>query len=189
MKYRDYKDFRLGHYYHIYNRGNNKEVIFFDISDFVAFMLRLRVVLGLVPCPKGLYIRALHKNQFKILIYCLMPNHFHFVIQQQSEVPIGVLLKKVCTSYSIYFNKKYNRVGRVFQDIFKAKLIPTDEYLVYVSRYIHRNPDSNILIYPYSSLQEYIAKSDICDTTIILKYFNDNPQDYLNYVKGPSFEG
>src|SRR3989344_4815697 len=98
--------------------------------------------MDMIPIPNagqrgGLWVRPIPKGSFTILAYCLMPNHFHILIRQNLKIPIGQLMIKVCTSYAKYFNHKYNRVGNIFQDTFKAKVIETDEYLSYLSAYIH----------------------------------------------------
>jgi REP element-mobilizing transposase RayT len=192
MRYRDYKQFRANNYYHVYNRGNNKQPIFLDDSDFLAFLKRLKLALGFeikrVPLwTKGapLSIKPFPAGSFEIIAYCLMSNHYHFLIKQCNEIKISNLIGKVCTSYSMYFNKKYARVGSLFQDQFKAKLVEDDAYLVYLSAYIHNNPE-NPLTYSYSSLQEYITKDIVrlCENKIPLEYFDGNRQKYKAFVIG-----
>src|SRR5205809_297696 len=118
MKNRDYKKFGAGEYYHVYNRGDGKENIFLDDQDFMFFMLRLRQ--NLVPDEGSKdRIKSLPPNSFSLVSYCLMPNHFHFLLRQNADIPTTKLMTKVCTSYSMYFNKKYNKVGHVFQDQYK----------------------------------------------------------------------
>src|SRR5579862_7327753 len=121
MRTRDYKNFSKDNYYHIYNRGNNKEVIFRDKDDYVLFLSRLKE--NLFPelyrattdgnrsstCTR----KALPSGAFSLLSYCLMPNHFHFLIKQNSNLPINALISKVCTSYSMCFNLKYKQTGSV----------------------------------------------------------------------------
>lgn len=117
MKNRDYKQFGAGEYYHVYNRGNGKQNIFLDNDDFSFFLWRLRQ--NLFPSAEDGGRRVqLPADSFSLISYCLMPNHFHFLIKQNSDIPTSKLLLKICTSYSIYFNKKYNRFGHVFQDQF-----------------------------------------------------------------------
>jgi putative transposase len=164
--------FQKNSYYHVYNRGNRKQNIFFQNKDYERFLERLRE----------------YKDKFDITIlgYCLMPNHFHFLLRQESDIPISLFMLRLCTSYAKYFNIKYEEVGSLFQGRFKAKIIDSDEYLLQVSRYVHRNPLSistpgvELTAYPWSSYAAYVngEKNNIIDSSYILNYFSEN-----NYLK------
>ena len=84
----------------------------------------------------------------------------------------------------MYFNKKYGRVGGLFQDQFKAKLVEHDAYAKYLSAYIHNNPHS--LEYDYSSYKDIIGlrNGQIVDKSIVLGWFNDNVNEYKKFVEG-----
>lgn len=184
MLYRDYKEFRPGDYYHVFNRGVNKQPIFIDDEDYFQFLKRLQIILDLIPVSMiKTNIRPLPKDSFSILAYCLMPNHFHMLIRQNTDIGIDKLILKLCTSYSIYINKKLGRVGALFQDTFKAKLIDNDQYATYVSAYIHNNPE-NPNLYPFSSYKEIIKPQGnlICDRALLLGWFNNSPLDYKKFV-------
>lgn len=185
MRFRDYKIFRQGHFYHVYNRGVNKQPIFLDSQDFYNFIKRVNLTLGLTRGILGEKnrIKALPDGAFAILCYCLMPNHFHFLIRQNSEIGLEKLIQKVTTSYAIYFNKKYDRVGAVYQDAFKAKIVDSDSYLTYLSAYIHRNPE-NYLDYDFSSIKDYLQGrgGKLCDTSFILGMFNNDPRQYQKFL-------
>ena len=184
MNARDYKLFRPGEYYHVYNRGDNRENIFLDEQDYFNFLKRFKFALGLdLDTKTKLRIRPFPPKTFTIIAYCLMPNHFHMIIRQDTKAPIGLLINKVITSYAKYFNAKYGRVGNVFQDTFKAKLIDNDDYLSYLTAYIHNNPNDAIE-YPFSSMLDYLGNrtSDLCDISFVLKYFQDNKQRYKEFV-------
>lgn len=157
---RDYKNFSAGSFYHVYNRGTAKGLIFLDNEDFCFFLNRLNEALSSSSenrTRRNPYARTLlPPGSFQLVCYCLMPNHYHLLIKQNSDVPISKLMIKICTSYSKYFNKKYNRIGTLFQDRFKAVYVKSDEQFVHLISYIHMNPvraglvtDSND--YPYSS--------------------------------------
>lgn len=192
MNNRDYKILRAGCIYHIYNRGNDKKLTFLDSSDYQAFLLRLKL---LQAKPVSKIIFATRKNRvritpfkpddFTILAYCLMPNHFHLLIKQNSDVSVGVFMKRLLTSYSKYFNVKHEQVGNLFQDVFKAKLVETDEYATYVSAYIHNNPE-DLLTWQYSSFPDYCLGRPgiICDKSFILSYFKDDSEMYKSFVLG-----
>ncbi len=108
MNKRDYKNFAPGVISHIYNRGNNKEKIFYDDQDYIAFLFRLGLALGLekenlnkekvISAPHSRIRINAQKNLFKIHAFCLMPNHFHLIIEQLKDESISKLVSKVCTS-------------------------------------------------------------------------------------------
>lgn len=186
MRYRDYKNFRPDNYYHIYNRGNNKQDIFLEPADYFQFIKRIKIILQQDINQTRLTqssIKPLPKNSFVIIAYCLMQNHFHFLIRQNSNIGINRLISKLCTSYAIYFNKKYGRVGRVFQDKFKAKHIDDERYLLHLTAYIHNNPNSP-LNYKFSSFNEYIGviNNKITDSQTILSYFSGDVDAYKKFV-------
>lgn len=146
---RDYKIFEQGSFYHIYNRGNNKEKIFLDEQDYCAFLFRMGLALGfetkelthtLLSTPYSrIRINGIKKDKIKLHAFSLMPNHFHFLLEQKDKDSISALIHKAITSYSKYFNKKYGRVGHVFQDQFKAVLIESNPQMMWTSAYIHMN--------------------------------------------------
>lgn len=173
--------FQEGAFYHVYNRGNRKQNIFLNYKDYQRFLKRTR--------------EFKEKFGVTILCYCLMPNHFHFLLRQDSEVSLSVFMLRLSTSYAKYFNIKYEEVGSLFQDRFKAKLIETDEYLLQLSRYIHRNPKEllpstpgvELVDYQWSSYAAYLngAKNELVDPHFILDYFaKANPsKDYKDFVE------
>lgn len=132
--------------------------------------------------------KLLPPNSFELIAYCLMPNHFHLLIQQKTELPITKLISKVCTGYSKYFNKTYERVGQLFQDQFKSITIDDNEQLLWTSFYIHKNPIEAGMVenpeqYNWSSYKEYLEnKNYFCNKKIILEQFN-NPKKYFEYFK------
>lgn len=175
---RDYKIFAPGEFFHIYNRGNNKQDIFIEDSDYEFFMLRLKQ--NLYPDKfDELKIQPLPPNSFSLVSYCLMPNHFHLLIRQNSEVTTSKLMLKICSSYSKVFNKKHERVGHIFQDQFKQVLINGDDYLKWVIAYICQNPKVAGLVkhpsdYKWSSYRENMRNLDsygVCDNKIIGELF------------------
>jgi putative transposase len=188
MRYRDYKIFRPGCYYHVYNRGNNKQDVFLGEGDYISFLRRFCLVLGLPVSAARTSIRPLPVGAFSIVSYCLMPNHFHLLIRQNTDVGVDKLLLKLCTSYAIYFNHKYDHIGNVFQDAFKAKLVENDMYAKYLSAYIHNNPAD--LDYDYSSYKDIMGIRDgqICDTSIVLSWFNNSPYQYRDFLRSVTKE-
>ncbi len=136
----------VGEYYHIYNRGNNKQKIFFDISDYIRF----QELLYAVNTTKSITLRLIDKDErflfdrgeqiVAIGAYCLMPNHFHILITPLIENGIQMFMQKLSTGYSMYFNKRYERTGSLFEGRFKSEHADNDEYLKYLFSYIHLNP-------------------------------------------------
>lgn len=191
MNSRDYKIFRDGNFYHIFNRGNNKQTIFFENQDYFVFLSRIKLALGFskVLFEEGkknqVRIHPFPKNTFSIICYCLMPNHFHFLVRQNADTGIDRLISKVCTSYAKYFNLKYGHIGNVFQDRFKSKIVETDSYLTYLSAYIHNNP-SNPLEYDFSSFKDYLGvrQGQICEKSFLLSLFNNDQRQYKKFVLG-----
>ena len=206
MKNRDYKNFVPGNIFHIYNRGNNKENIFFDEQDYRAFLFRLGLCLGsteeelnkekLISMPYSrIRITDMDKNNFKLHVFCLMPNHFHLMVEQIGDISISNLMLKLCTSYAKYINKKYERVGHIFQDQFKAILIEDNSQLMWTSAYIHMNPVKDKLVkhpaeYLWSSYNDYANKRNlpIVNKELLLGTFGDvknfTEQTLIYDVKG-----
>lgn len=195
MNNRDYKEFSKDEIYHIYNRGVGKMNIFKDEEDFKVFLFRLKE--NLFPeltkrkgVPKSAYRRkVLPPNSFDLIAYCLMPNHFHLLIKQNSEISISTLILKLCGGYSKYYNKKHNRVGSLFQDKFKAVRIYRNEQLLWTSLYIHENPlkaeiIDNLNEYKWSSYLDYVGlqNDNLCKKEIILEQFG-SPKTYSNNFK------
>jgi putative transposase len=156
MNTRDYKQYGKGEYYHIYNRGNLKADIFLDDEDYKSFLFRLQRNLFPEEDFSKIRTQKLPANCFSLVAYCLMPNHYHLLIRQNTDLPTSKLITKICTSYAKYFNKKYDRVGHLFQDKFRQALVDNDSYLLWLSAYIHQNPAVARLVdkpemYPWSS--------------------------------------
>ncbi len=135
-------------FYHIYNRGTDKRTIFKDVADYDRFL----ELLFLSNSFLAVDIRHVRKSYEPIYdfergdslvhigAYCLMPNHFHILLTQAVEHGIQKFMQKLLTGYSMYFNKKYERSGALFESRFKSQHASTDEYLKYLFSYIHLNP-------------------------------------------------
>ncbi|MBI4097067.1 MAG: transposase, partial [Candidatus Levybacteria bacterium] len=163
------KVFTENGHYHVYNRGVEKRKIFQDEHDYAVFLYYLKIYLSPVEELKQLITSSkmnmrvqrffpLNLSQeLDLLTFVLMPNHVHLLIKQYKVNSITKLMHRLSTSYTMYFNKKYKRVGSLFQGVYKACLVETDEYLLHLSRYIHLNPgyhlsslrNMNFSSYPY----------------------------------------
>jgi len=147
--------------YHVMIRGNERKDIFLDKEDKLRFIDTLR-----------------EKNKdgkYAIYAYCLMDNHVHLLINEGSE-EISRIMKRINISYAYYFNKKYGRIGHLFQDRFKSEAIDKDAYLLSVVRYIHNNPVKAGIVkcvseYQWSSYSAYTESNQpgIVDKGFILE--------------------
>lgn len=169
-----YKSYYSGAIYHIYNRGNNKQNIFEEANDFINYLKRLRT--------------AKEAHNISVIAHTLMPNHFHLIARQNSEVPIHKFISSLHTSYVMYFNKKYKRVGHLFQGRFNQRIVKGDEDLLYLSCYVHLNPELDGLVkkaedYGWSSFRDYVGlrQGTLCDKTLLIDLLKLN-------LQGQSFE-
>ena len=177
-------------YYHVYNRGVEKRNIFEDKQDYGVFLGYLKEYLSPVPDSKSITKVVSIKDtvfngiprqpnnyfgQIKLLVYSLIPNHFHFIIQQSQKGSMKKFIHSILLRYSMYFNKRYGRVGPLFQGRYKAVVIDNDSYLLHLSRYIHLNPSefTDDLIDSPSSYADYLKLKNTTwlNTDIILSYF------------------
>lgn len=139
-------------YYHLYTRGVDKQTIFKDQQDYTVFMGLLKRYLSADSSKSpSRHSYTSYREQLELLCYALMSNHVHMLVYQQDEHTISQFMRSVLTSYSMYFNKRYKRVGPVFQSRYRGVLIDSDSYLYHISRYIHRNP-SRWRHAPYTSI-------------------------------------
>ncbi len=134
-----------GEYFHIYNRGNSKQVIFKDRFDYERFQILLFVSNATLPF-KLYHIEQPYKDFERgdqlvhIGAYCLMPNHFHILLTPAVKDGVSLFMQKLATGFSSYFNNKYDRTGGLFEGRFRAEWADSDEYLKYLFSYIHLNP-------------------------------------------------
>src|SRR3989344_4633956 len=149
------------YYYHIYNRGVEKRKIFLDKQDYFVFKNYLQRSLdpGLKILPAGFNNIHNISDKIELVAYCLMPNHFHFMFKLHSQDGITKLLRMLLTSYVMYFNKKYERNGALFQGKPKGILIESESHLLHLTRYIHQNPEellksTSVRGYEFSSYAE-----------------------------------
>jgi putative transposase len=180
-------------YYHVYNRGVNKQNIFESPLDYSVFLNYLKEALSPVPAIQELQKfevqingstflkpKRLPKNfngEIDLIAYGLMPNHFHLIIKQGKKESMEKFVKSLSTRYSMYFNKAHERVGPLFQGVYKAVYIENENYLLHLSRYIHLNPRSYFadLASGYSSYADYlgIKKSPWLNPHPVLDFFNN----------------
>ncbi len=172
--------FVQGQYYHIYNRGSGRQPIFRE-SDNYLYVLRLMKKYAVKLCVA-------------VIAYCLMPNHYHFLLRQDSERAAGLLAQRVFNSYTKAFNKRYSATGTLFAGRYKAIHIDKDEYLLHVCRYVHANPVKDRLVtrledWPYSNYQEWVGARDgmLVDPNFVREHFpatRTYRQFVLDYLAG-----
>lgn len=187
--------FITGEYYHIYNRGIDKRIIFKSKFDFERFLMLLYVANSTESFRLDQLINYQHKTFPEIFLvdrgktlvsigaWCLMSNHFHILLKQETDGGITKFMKKIGTGYSMYFNIKYERTGSLFGGLFKSKLIGVDDnYMRHLFGYIHLNsldikfPDwENIIQKPSHEMKDFLEK---------YRY-----SSYLDYIKGGRIEG
>ncbi|MBI3485410.1 transposase [Candidatus Daviesbacteria bacterium] len=184
-----------GQIYHIYNRGSEKRPIFGSRRDYQRFLKTIRYYQLEGPKPKLSNFTRFHtfkpdlsKKIVEVLAFCLMPNHFHFLIKQIKDGGITEFISKLSNSYTKYYNTKYSRIGPLFQGEFKSVIVEDDEQLVHLSRYIHLNPISSLLVknlnqYEWSSFKEYLdnVSEGICNKHDVLGFFK-SPKDYIQFI-------
>jgi len=160
------------HFYHFYNRGNNRQAIFFERDNYVYFLRRLKKYL---------------REYLDILAYCLMPTHYHILarvrtpqtseVLETSEVPVSQAMQKFIISYTKAINKRFDRVGALFQGQFKAKLVEEQNHLLTLCLYIHANPVKDGLVdtpelWEFSNYLEWIDKRP--GTLVDRDFINEN---------------
>ena len=164
-----------GSYYHIYNRGVNRGDIFYKESDYFFCLKRVS--------------NYCKKYSVQVIAYCLMPNHYHFLIRQDGEVPVSRWIQTVFNGYAQAFNKENNRKGTLFESRCQIKLIDKEAWLLHLVRYIHLNPVQAGLVFdakdwPYSNYLEWIGERNgsLVDRDFIKRSF-DSANVYIDFVR------
>lgn len=143
-------------YYHVYNRGIDARTLFKDDEDYSVFLNILKRHLDTEPTFDSSGRQYERFDDIELIAFCLMPNHFHMLIYQDSPEAMTRLMRKVATAYSVYFNRKYRRSGRLFQGPYRAKKITSESYFLHITRYIHLNP-KDYLGWEWSSLDVFLG--------------------------------
>jgi len=196
-----------GEYYHIFNRAVNKQVIFHDTSDYFRFLfLTLYFQSPIIFQQLGRKVKEfvqsraldsveedeiIKKRRNELVAFCIMPNHFHLIVKELDEGGIAAYMQRVLTSYSKYYNTKYEKSGHVFQGPYQAVHVEDNRQLLHLSAYIHRNPReiskwfNKEEQYPWSSYQDFIGENrwgNLIMLDIIIGQFKDKAE-YENFVK------
>ncbi|MBC7943157.1 transposase [Candidatus Saccharibacteria bacterium] len=181
------KIYGSGQYYHLYNRGVDRQNIFQEPGDYFYFLSLLKRHLSDTTATDS-YGRAFAKfsEEVELMAFCLMPNHFHILCYLKEPDGIVHLMRSVMTAYSMYFNKKYQRTGGLYEGPFLASRIENEAYLWHVSRYIHLNPldiGQDFRQYPYSSIAYFAGekKADWLRASNLIETDKD-VREYLEFV-------
>ena len=163
-----------GEYYHIYNRGAHQTAIFREPENYVFVLKNVK--------------KYCQELQVTPIAYCLMPNHYHFLLRQDGETSVGLLPQRVFNSYTKAYNKRYEHSGTLFEDNYKVRHVQGESYLLNLCRYIHANPVkdgivSDLLDWPYSNYLEWIGerRGTLIDREFVKLYF-ETPVTYREYV-------
>lgn len=191
--------------YHVFNRGVEKRPTFvnkwalkramltLDYYRFAKLPIKLSKFLILPNSDQTKLLESIKKDCEKlveIICFCLMPNHFHFMLKQKLDNGISIFISNFTNSYTKYFNIRNERVGPLFQGTFKAVRIGSEEQLIHVSRYIHLNPVSSFLIepedlenYEWSSYPEYLnlINRNVVDKEPVMSLFS-SLEKYKKFV-------
>jgi len=198
------KNHAPGEYYHVYNRGMQKQPIFQTDADRIRFLFLLLTFQGKNSIKnvgrelkQTVQSRTLHSWDLKseltedilenrmveIVCFCLMPNHFHLLLKENEDGGIAKYMQRVLTAYTKYFNTRHEKSGHLFQSSYKSVLMGNDRQLMHVSAYIHKNPKELSMWkrkehqYPWSSYQDYVGKnrwSQLIATDIITDRYPKN---------------
>jgi len=190
-------------YYHIYNRGVDKRLLFNDEYDFARFlecMDEFNVVEPIGSIYSLQYKTSADKKMksdklVEFVCYCVNPNHYHFLLREISEGGISEFMKRLNGGYTRYFNDRHNRTGSLFQGVFKSKHVGTNEYLLHGSCYINLNDKVHKIRdeahkFVKSSWDEYTSsnsKEGFCNKDIILGQFK-HIDEYKKFAES-SLEG
>ena len=166
--------YRAGGCYHFYNRGAHRRSIFNEEANYLFVLRRIRQ-----------YSESL---SLTLLAYCLLPNHYHFLVRQDGEHAAGLLPQRVFNSYSKAYNKRYQHSATLFEGNFQTIAVTNDAYLLNLCRYIHANPVLHGLAeqvddWPYSNYLEWIGERDgvLVDHSFVQSHF-PAPDSYHKFV-------
>lgn len=175
--------FIVGEYYHLYNRGILKNNIFLNNHDKDRLLKLLFICNGSNPVVfrdvQELPLAEIERGNPLVDIgaYCFMPNHFHILARERVQGGISAFMEKMATGYVMYFNKKHERTGRLFEGTFKSRHIDDEAYLHWLFTYIHLNP--------VKLIESKWKETGIHNPTKARNYLNDYKySSYADYFLG-----
>ncbi len=182
-----------GEYYHVFNRAIEKRSIFLKKGDYERFINSLTLfntdkpswlVNDILEAGAGFFPTEVERL-VGLVAYCVNPNHFHLLLKENQENGVATFMKKVCTGYAMYFNKKNERSGILFQGRFKSVHIDSNDLLLYISAYVNCNSEihnfEKARDYQWCSFPEYLDNlKGVCQKGIVLDQFA-NTINYGNF--------
>ncbi len=203
--------FETGDFYHVYNRSIEKRTLFPRESDYIRFTQAAYYFNDINFRPDNFKYQGLtlvkserRKELVDVVAFCWMPTHYHLLLRQKVDGGITNFMRRLGTSFTMYFNKKYERSGNIFEGPFKAKHVTKDDYLLHATHYIHLNPlgiyDPNwkekglkdlsagkkfLFRYRWSSLHDYLGKEtfpEIISTAKFWDTYGGNPKEYGRFL-------
>lgn len=166
--------FAPGCYYHVCNRGTNREDLFRSKENYL-YLLRL-------------VKQSAQRHDVAVIVYCLMPNHYHFLVRQNSSHTISCFIQAIFNAYTKAFNAACRRSGTLFEGPFKSVSVENSAYLLHLCRYIHRNPvEAGLVEHPagwaYSNYPEWagLRQGSLVDRAFVAQHFPD-PVEYERFV-------
>jgi len=167
--------FAVGQYYHIYNRGAGKQPLFFNPGNYEYFLRLVK--------------RYDHKYGATVIAYCLMPNHYHFLLRQETDEPLSKFINVLFNAYVQAVNLQQGRSGTLFEGRFRHVWVECYEYLIHLCRYIHNNPRKAGLVirledWSYSDYPDWIGlrNGTLKDDEFIKYHFPDPASSYRQFV-------
>ena len=168
-------EYKKGGFYHAFNRGTNRQPIFQNDGNYIFLLKKVKK-----------YKRIC---QISLIAYVLMPNHFHFLIRQDGDIPVSRFMQRVFNSYTKAFNKQQNRSGSLFEGPYKAKEVKADDYVIGLCRYIHLNPinaglEKDLGSWPYTNVLEWLDRrnGDLIDKEFRSAFFQ-SAEEYEQFLK------
>ncbi len=165
------EDFIENSIFHIYNHSVAETDLFRDDDDYSYLLNKFK--------------ENYHPEEIEIYSYCLMPNHFHFCLKQNSEIPLYKIFNKFLTSYAMHFNAKYKRKGKLFASKLQHSLITNDNYLIQLCKYIHYNPVKAGIVsraeeWSFSKYCNYVGRKE--DNLFSIDLISTYPDEFKDYV-------
>lgn len=199
----------IGEYYHIFNRGNDKQFIFLDKKDWIRFLfliiyLQSPIVFQNLGRQISFFVKnsvfnideserrdIMEKQYVKLVSFALMPNHFHLIVYESKEGGVAQYMQRILCAYTKYFNTKYKKSGHLFQGPYKAVHVKDNKQLLYLSTYIHKNSrelsawKNKEYLYPWSSYQDYVNKNrwgQLLEQDVLLDQFSSK-KEFFNFTR------
>ncbi len=167
-------NYKKKNFYHLYNRGANKSKIFFEAEYYTFLLKKVR--------------KYSQEFDISVIAYCLMPNHYHFLVRLNGKSGAGTFIQRIFNSYTKAINNRYNRTGTLFEGPYNAIHVDKRNYLKHLCRYIHRNPFDADLVkkyeaWPYSNYPEWVKLRNgrLYDPKFVNYHFR-TPQEYKKFM-------